>query len=351
VKQQLVRWKQKPPYNYNLPLLTSVYETLAGPADASTWAQTPEGFGTFTRATNEAKRKFVDKLGESSQLGSTLTAELKASWGTVVSGVVTALQASKAVLRGNLVEAGKLLGFAPPVIRKTVVRSSRTKSGKVRYRRVTNEYWRMPDTREVLKSAGNKWLWYSYGVKPLTQDIYNAMDVLTREVPAAKVVGYGSATDAWTPGGYLSTSWNCKVTVRIQAHVRVTNPNLWLANQLGLINPAQWFLEGVRLSFVLDWFSNLSQIVNQLTEFAGISIERPVTTSKTTQELRETVPSIIPWKEHRRGTTVRRELVMPQAKLVVAYERFNWQRGANAISLLVGGLRNVSPGTHARSSF
>jgi hypothetical protein len=107
-----------------------------------------------------------------------------------------------------------------------------------------------------------------------------------------------------------------------------------------LINPAQWFLEGVKLSFVVEWFSNLSQIVNHMTDFVGLKIDRPVTTSKSSVTHSEFYPDY-GYGSSRRRTIWKRNLEVPQARLRFAYERFSWQRGLNAISLLVQGLKGT----------
>lgn len=345
---------QKAPFNvdtaYNRIRVQVVYDDGKLPG-AETGHDHPNSFSGYTLTQvvrNSARARFVDKLGQASQLGSTLTTELRQSWGTVVSGVTTALHAARAVRRGDLVEAAKLLGFSPPVVRRTIVRSTQRR-GRTRYRNITTDYWVMPNGRYVAKGAANKWLWYSYGVKPLAQDIYNAMDVLTRDPPSTIVRGNAAGSEALSALHYLA---DLKVSVRVQAHVRVGNPNLWLANQLGLLNPAQWLLEGIPFSFVVDWFSNLSQIVMQMTDFAGLVITKPNTTSKyyifeTSWVLDE---NNVAYYMKKFSSVFARRQEIPEAKLVFAYERFNWQRGLNAISLLVGFLKDASHATK-RSSF
>lgn len=329
-------YAQAKPFNLDLPYDVMIARSIDAPAGSDTWSVFPDSFGDLVLATNKARAKFVNGLGETSQLGSTLSTELKASWATVSGGITNALLAANQVRRGRLTDAAKTLGFSPPVVKKVVRLRSRT--GSKRVRKVFREYYRMPDGREVAKSLANKWLWYSYGVKPLLSDMHNAMDVLVRHVPMAKVVGFGSNKTDYYIGGFYQTRYEVKASVRISAWVRVTNPNLWLANQLGLINPVQMVNEGIRLSFVVDWFSNLSQIINQLTDFVGLEITRPVTSSKHIIIQKEYHPDYgIPMTKMR--TDFKRRLIVPDARLVFAYERPNWQRGLNAISLLIGVLK------------
>lgn len=119
--------------------------------------------------------------------------------------------------------------------------------------------------------------------------------------------------------------------------VTVNNPNAHLANQLGLLNPIQWINEAIPLSFVVDWFSNLSQVISQLTDFVGLDVIKPITTRRFTGT--EGV-SHSGGSSEKKFFVHKRKLEIPTAKLQFAYERFSWQRGLNAISLLIGAIRS-----------
>lgn len=329
------------------PLQIYIEETLKG-TQYATSAGGDIDSGVLTAATNMARGRFVGQLGESSQFGSTITAERKATYDTVVGGIISALKSARAVKRGRLVEAAHLLGISPPEVRRTL-KTRKTKGQRIR--RVTITRYRLPDGREVAKSIGNKWLWWSYGVKPLLGDVFNGVDVLQRPMPWMRIRGSGSSKSSRNTVQKLYSDYyrkyyfvgqriedDCKVA--IAANVRVKNPNLWLANQLGLVNPVQMFNEGIPFSFVIDWFSNLSQVISQMTDFVGLEIEEPVTSTRQTNSF-EMVNSLSPEAEYIvRWSALKRELIIPSAKLRFAYERFQWQRGANAVSLLVQFLKS-----------
>lgn len=323
-------YKQKAPFNLDTTYSYVENQTLGGWSHQ--WPGQSVSKEMQVAATNCAKAKFVAQLGDQSQLGSTLTSELKATWGTVTSGVTKALGAANAVRRGNLVKASQILGANPPSIR-TVVKRRVKKNGRVT--RSRKQVMVMPDGRLLSQTSANYWLWYSYAIKPLVSDIHNAMDILTRPAPYHVIEAFCSAASARSEA-FRSTKYTMKSSVSIKAHVRAANPNLWLANQLGLINPVQWINEGIPFSFVVDWFSNLSQIINQMTEFAGLEIAKPITTSKHVGTRTATYPEYKYLTCVTRTIYFDRSLSIPSAKFRVAYERFNWQRGANAISLLVG---------------
>lgn len=318
--------KQAGPF-VNTAYYLDVMRRLSGERDCGSWSVSPDGAAVEAR--NKARAKFVDKLGDSSSFGATLTAERKATWGTVVDTITRAGLAAKAVSRGKFGKAANYLGIEPPQKFKKLNYGKVSRKNKLRRKSVLQAHYTTSSVRDGSKSFGNKWLWYSYGVKPLMQDIYNGMDVLQRPTPEMKVLGFGKSQNILDTT-YWKYTWTS--SVKCSATVWVKNPNLWLANQLGLVNPIQWINEGIPFSFVIDWFSNLSQVINQMTDFVGLEIADPITAEKHTVIDEQKYPFSPEAKEWYRFERI---LSIPQAKLVFAYERFSWQRGANAVSLLL----------------
>lgn len=295
---------------------------------ASLWEQ------VRVEATNLAYSRLVSGIGDTSQIGSTMTAERKATFGTLVSAVTTMLGAAKAVKQGKLISAARILGIAPP--ERIVLKRVRRKRGR-KFTYKPTKVLSLPNGRQIADSISNRWLWWSYGVKPLVQDSYNALDVLQRPIPWKKIEGSAKAKvkyfDPRSFGGYTYTV-ECKI--KSSMNIRVRNPNLFLANQLGLTNPLQWINEGIPFSFVADWFSNLSQVISSLTDFVGLEVTDPVTASKSTMNVvffDKRPPSYSTEFEMRRFSRTLSTLAPPRLKF--KYERFYWQRGANAVSLLV----------------
>lgn len=64
--------------------------------------------------------------------------------------------------------------------------------------------------------------------------------------------------------------------------VRIANPNLWLAERAGLLNPAAVAWDLVPWSFVVNMFVNTGQLVNSLTDFSGL-VFSDFTRTRTTQ--------------------------------------------------------------------
>lgn len=319
-------FRQRKPYNVDTPY-TSVYMKREwGEADPESWSGLNRFDSMKVGVTNKARERFVNSLGDASSFGATVTAEGRKTFGMVVGGIVRLARAAKHVKRLEVRKAAELLGV-PVYERNRKVRVGRRRIiHQPEMRWPTSKYW-------VPKTAANAWLFYSYGVAPLAADIHNGLDVLTRPLPDKRFKGSAKETArAVLPNPpYTADIFEGEYSVRISAYVRVSNPNLWLANQLGLVNPAQWVNEAVPFSFVLDWISNWSQVISQMTDFEGLELTRPLTTTiyKHKESNRLGGKSI---------TTFTRGLEIPSAKLQFAYERFGWQRGLNAISLLVGFL-------------
>jgi hypothetical protein len=290
-------------------------------------------------ATNAARARLVAQLGDTSSFGATMTAERRETYGMLLSGVATVFKSARALKRGDVVGAARLLGVAPPTVR--VVANRYTRRG--RRVRTSREVLVLPNGRQVAHNMAGKWLWFSYGVQPLTSDIYNACDVLQRPIPYERIKGsgIGEQSELRTSSfgaNVIYTRDYCRTKVKMSVDVRVINPNLFLANQMGLTNPLQWINEAIMFSFVIDWFSNLSQVISQMTDFVGLETSDPVTStwSKQTTVITNSVPAYVLTSGREEFS---RQLLIPPAKLRFAYERFQWQRGANAISLLVGFLK------------
>lgn len=339
--------KQKPPY------VNTSYSALITGCNTPNYSWGNNVYSDAVRdtamviATNKAYAKLVSELGDTSSFGATLLAERKQTYGMLRGAVLNAYLAARAVRRGDLVKAASHLGVSPPVTRVKKIR--RTRKGKGRKFTTYVEMLQLPTGRMVAKSSANKWLWYSYGVKPLMTDCYNAVDVLKRDIPFTRVEGSGSgrARKQYDDAGWPITMdlniHEAKAKVKMSVNVRLKNPNLWLANQMGLVNPVQIINEGIMFSFVIDWFSNLSQIIMSMTDFVGLETSDPVTSSFSRQTWKKVGknPSYgLSWSIDTFRRDFSRELTLVMPKLRFAYERFEWQRGANAISLLVQFLKN-----------
>jgi len=146
------------------------------------------------------------------------------------------------------------------------------------------------------KIFANNWLEFHFGWEPLIKDIYSTVDLLqqplkTVTVRASKTIPQGEVLLAadqdynvppdGSGGAYFIRFRRRMAYATITAsgcQVSVTNPNLHLADQMGLVNPLSVAWEVVPFSFVVDWFANVGQVVGSMTDFLGLTIKNGWTT-------------------------------------------------------------------------
>lgn len=354
-RQRAVRTgsKQAPPFTLNTDYTLDFREDLSADGPFDNWPGMASGVQVSYNAVQaSAYSRFVNELGNASQLGATATAEAKKTCDLVTSKILAILRSARLAKQGRFMDAFRVLGY--PVREKTIRKKLYYKNKKVgrvskgkmrggRYKVVVRRYYVHGNGREVAQTLAGGWLVWSYGVKPLQQDIYNSLDLLQRPLPYFTQVR-ASARQERRYVVPIPTVWkyihNLKVTMH--ARVSVSNPNLWMLNQQGLINPLQWINEAIPFSFVVDWFSNLSSVIGSWTDFTGLDMSNPCTIELLDQvEWRSTKASYDgPMRERRFHRVFRKRLYspFPKPKLVFGWERVQWQRGLNAISLLIAVL-------------
>jgi hypothetical protein len=125
-----------------------------------------------------------------------------------------------------------------------------------------------------LNDVANKFLEYKFGWAPLCSDIWEAYAVLTANPvrPLQFSVGSKRSVAEYTTYSGSPASFVGTIGVRLACTASMTNPNLALANQLGLVNPLTVAWEVTTLSFLFDWFSNVKKVLNSLTDFWGFTV-------------------------------------------------------------------------------
>jgi hypothetical protein len=206
-------------------------------------------------ARNKAYSRFLDKIKpDQAELGAAL-AERKQSMEMIANRSLQLLRFVRAVKKFRFGEAAKVLGLS------SVPKGVRAKG----------------------RAFASNVLEYSFGWAPMIGDIGNAINVLQSGVPplAAK----GRAKEQTQGVGFWMEGVNrhdYDLTVYAMVHygakVQVNNPNLFLANQLGLVNPASVLWEVVPFSFVVDYFVNVNKFLASFTDFWGVDLIDPYTT-------------------------------------------------------------------------
>lgn len=133
--------------------------------------------------------------------------------------------------------------------------------------------------RTKAKEASGLWLEYWFGWAPSLNDVYNAVNLLQQPIPAQRFRARSRfqqprqlvTLDSRQEGDF---EFGCSM----RATVTVSNPNLWLANQLGLINPISTAWELIPFSWLLGWWVNVGQVLNSLTDWYGLNVKNASTT-------------------------------------------------------------------------
>jgi len=127
-------------------------------------------------------------------------------------------------------------------------------------------------------SSANLFLEGVFGWMPLVQDIISAAKTLTGDnFPAGYISGSGRGvfsvpTSTLTPDTLTVTGGSIQLRSKYTAQVSVQNPNVWLANQLGLLNPAVVAWDLIPWSWVVGMFVNLQSILESFTALYGLSV-------------------------------------------------------------------------------
>lgn len=135
-------------------------------------------------------------------------------------------------------------------------------------------------------NASEMWLTYRYGWRPLIYDLHTAARHLAEravkgELGYQKISAKGSyekehaKASIYTPLGHAE--WKNEVQVRLTI---LAKPNFtkvgnssWLS-ELGFSNPASLAWELLPLSFVVDWFVNVGDVLSSIHEFSQWTVIR-----------------------------------------------------------------------------
>lgn len=320
------------PSSYLLQESTCVTTGTTGPVqrDAPNTTIAYEGNGWTgnaktlrNQALSKSYEKFVGKMKEhEAQLGANL-AERKEAVSMIAN------------------RAGQLLGLARDI-----------RSGN--YRSLRRKSRRGLSKLNSKKTLSELWLEFHFGWEPLIGDIFSAVDVLQSPFPYGEPVKSAStmsdsqkesvteSSRSWRRTDDISQS----VTVRHQGSLFIENPMLWNANRLGLVNPASVAWEVVPFSFVVDWFSNVGQVLGSSTDFLGCRLENPCTTYFYRASQEHQVVYLPPYDFIGYGRSSSTAIVCERIPGIVGpsltlkpFKGFSLTRGATAIALLVGFLK------------
>lgn len=371
-------YRQKKPYTLNLPYSTwrcgaiswkQGYSTLDFVCNSGSSTKGDGAYNhvngfpqntSFTEAnrlvadvTSKARERFISAMKGSAGIGVDLV-EMKQSMGMIEKRALQIFDFARALRKGRIKHAAEILGVsAHPSYHK--ICQDLSVRGQLRKARFKRDVRLKAKAQKAFLTENDKtysdlFLEFHFGWSPLVSDVYDSIDVLQRDIPVGRVIGRAKGSQDFDLGSKSGTvtrvnKHKIDVKVVVGATVSVSNPNLALANQLGVINPASLVWEVVPFSFVVDWFVNVGSFLESFTEFAGYNVTDPFTSTFThdTSELATYDTRAIPYygtslaASYKYGSWgANRVLGLPGVALQV---RSPWRvsptRAATAIALLI----------------
>jgi hypothetical protein len=182
-----------------------------------------------------------------------------------------------------------------------------------------------------------KTLEINFAIAPAVSDIYAAVEILQSPVKDSIVRGRAKVPFSGHRGMPQYTNvMSAVVSVEIGAMVEVTNPNLHLADAMGLINPAQIAWQLAPGSFLIDWFIPVEQFLGSATDFCGLSLTRSYTTVCMRDGYFTETWIPYPWSASSKFHYMERKLGVITPNLSLRPLRNpSLKRAANAVALLV----------------
>lgn len=229
---------------------------MNGSVSKNSFSFSPDGNMAYARAYTKFKEKIYTQA-------SNLTAlqERQASIDMVVSRLKQLYKGAKSLKRGKFKEFLGTFGIKP----------------KPKH---ANKTWSRP------KDFGSLWLEYWMGWAPMVGDVYTTLEFLGKPVPDSPVRAGSTAPVVGSSSYYSSpsratSSWEGTTTVWIKSKVEVTSPSLYNLQGLGLLNPLKTLWETTPFSWFADWFTNVGQVLGQLTDWVGLELKDLVISCKT----------------------------------------------------------------------
>lgn len=263
-------YRQKKPYRQPLPFLSYGGEYLGGYTNTPGFGDAPQSWvssgvsGTVPlrqSAYNKAYERFVGQLGERG--GWAETAAQRKQTGAMLRSPFPAVRAALTERhRQDLAIERSILRLIP-------------------YARQLQKARRLARWKGQGKRLGNAWLELHFGWQPLMQDVYNTVALLRNPLPRTHLKS--RSYDKWTEGsiGKPNEPWayrQCEMHYCLRGWVEITDSDMFLLNMSGLANPATLAWQLVPYSFVVDWFANMEQVLNSISDFVGVRLSGVSTT-------------------------------------------------------------------------
>lgn len=281
-------------------------------------------------AYSRAYNKLLSKTGERAALLTAL-AERQSTYTMVLNRLNQLWRGAKALRRGRFREFLATFGIKP----------------KEKHKRTR---WARP------RDFSSLWLEYWFGWAPTIGDVSNAIDVWQRPIESKVKLRTGSGNRQINESSSRATSASLstnevtgKYYLQLRCNVEVTNPDLWVANQMGFLNPVRTAWELTPFSWFVDWFTNVGQVLGSFTDTIGVAVSdvwmtRFFTGRTHTASTRRSDPTDYGFA-FQQVVFVNREKLskLPRPSFILRIPNLSWTRGLTLSSLLVQLFSPTSP--------
>lgn len=289
--------------------------SLAAPVDASLTDRSPPGF-SWAPIDNQAYARFQGKLRKgSASLGVTL-----ASWKQSRDMIITRSNHARRTLDSAIAE----------------LQGNRRATERLRRERE-------PLANQILETE--------FGWRPLMADVQAALITVCDGVPpewiGSRQKGRVYARTVTSSSGVRTVlTWDGFATTSYSARVQISNPNLWLLNRMGLINPATVAWDLVPWSFVVNWFINVNAMVSSVTDEVGLTVDKSsITRTKTLIFENDATNASTLGVSYSKLLNIRKTRVTGtalQPKWEVKVPELNWELAVIATSLVVQKIKKLN---------
>jgi hypothetical protein len=128
------------------------------------------------------------------------------------------------------------------------------------------------------RKVADGWLQYYYGWKPLIDDAYGLADLLTKKVgtetdysKVTKTGSIGRSFEKYDSDPYFDADFMYTYKVKAGVSLSVDNGIALRADLLGITNPLSLAWQLTPLSFVIDWFAPIGNMLEGLSAGIGLN--------------------------------------------------------------------------------
>lgn len=276
----------------------------------------------WARMESKLHSKLQDILGERAEIGTTV-----AEYHSAVQMITSA--ASRLAIAASAIKKGQFRKFLGAFNAKPLPK---------------HRHW----VRSSPKIASTLWIEYWFGWSPTINDMQTAGRILDSDPPVGSIPFEVRTGCEWAAKRTASLSWPAydivaKSFAKAGGNYQLVNPNLALAQAMGVLNPLTIVVNVTAWSWLLGWFVNLNQWVDSLTAFAGYKFTDCYVTRftlfKGSKRWDFGPTNYALYKVE--GMYTKRELRLPVVKLHLKKFNLSLTRAATAVSLLTLRLKSL----------